>query len=81
MVWLRRNKQDKAQNAEVNLLELDEAATSRKMLDVGELNIPLLIEDQIDIFVDNEKLYSNCVEGMIAGKFLKLPQQEEAGAE
>jgi len=51
------------------------------MLDVGELNIPFLIEDQIDIFVDNEKLYSNSVENMIAGKFLKLPQQEEAGAE
>jgi hypothetical protein len=55
-------------------LELDDASTTRKMLDVGELNIPFLIEDQIDIFVDNEKLYSNSSENMIAGKFLKLPQ-------
>lgn len=54
-------------------MELDEASTARKMLDVGELNITFLIEDQIDIFVDNEKLFSNCVENMIASKFLKLP--------
>jgi hypothetical protein len=32
-------------NQEVNLLELDEASVSKKMLDVGELNIPFLIED------------------------------------
>lgn len=44
MVWLRRNKQDNKAK-EVNLLEMDDASTSKKMLDVGELNIPLLIED------------------------------------
>lgn len=41
-----------------------------KMLDVGDLNIPYILEDQIDIFVDSEKLFSNFKDRMTAGQFL-----------
>jgi hypothetical protein len=49
-----------------------------KMLDVGDLNIPYILEDQIDIFVDSEKLFSNFKDRMTAGQFLQLSQQDES---
>lgn len=55
------------------------------MLDVGELMIPELLEDQIDIFVDSEKLYSNLSMIMIANQFSHLPyidsNQEQAAVQ
>ena len=43
------------------------------MLDVGDLAIPLLLEDQMEVFVDSEKLYANLSEKMIAQQFPHLP--------
>jgi hypothetical protein len=43
---------------------------SNLMLDVGELDIPYLLEDQIDIFVDNEKMFTNFQDKMTAGQFI-----------
>lgn len=48
------------------------------MLDVGDLNIPMILEDQLDIFVDSERLYSNFSEKMTANQFLMLPQQDDS---
>jgi len=79
--WLRRQSEAAAGSAsvqEVDLLSLEPAGSVRRMLDVGELMIPLLLDDQIEVFTDGEKLHSNLSENMIAHQFLPLPQQDDS---
>lgn len=45
---------------------------------MGELMIPLLLEDQNEVFIDSEKLHSNLSEKMIAHQFPHLPQQDDS---
>ena len=78
--WLRRQSEAAAGSAsvqEVDLLSLEPAGSVRRMLDVGDLMIPLLLDDQIEVFVDSEKLHSNLSERMIARHFPHLPQQDD----
>ena len=49
-----------------------------KMLDVGDLNMPYILEDQIDIFIDSEKLFTNFSSEMTASQFIMLPQQDDS---
>lgn len=42
------------------------------------MDIPLILEDQIEVFVESERLYSNQKQLYIAGKFLNLPRQEDS---
>lgn len=60
------------------MLSLEPAASVQRMLDVGGLMIPLLLDDQIEVFADSEKLYSNLSERMIARRFPHLPQQDDS---
>jgi hypothetical protein len=48
------------------------------MLDVGGLTMPLLLDDQIEVFIDSEKLHSNRPDLMIAKQFPILPQLDES---
>ena len=80
--WLRRQSEAAAGSAsvqETDLLSLEPASSVRRMLDVGELMIPLLLDDQIEVFTDCEKLHSNLSEKMIAHQFPHLPQQDDSG--
>ena len=36
-----------------------------RMLDVGDLMIPHLLNEQVEVYVDNEKLYSNQKQNLI----------------
>lgn len=41
----------------------------QKMLDVGDLEMPLLLVDQLDVFVDSESIHNNDCSNLIADKF------------
>jgi len=43
------------------------------LLEVGALALPNLMDDQLDIFIDSEKLHCNMSESMISEDFEVLP--------
>ena len=47
---------------------------SQTILEVGELKIPDF-NDDFDIFVDSEKIYSNETEELIDQRFAQLPEK------
>jgi hypothetical protein len=42
-----------------NLLLIDTEQQKLKVLNVGELEIPLVLDDEIEVYIDSEKIYSN----------------------
>jgi len=78
--WLRRQSEASVGPASAqaaDLLSLETVSSVQRMLDVGELVIPLLLDDQIEVFVDSEKLHSNLSDRLIAHLFPHLPQQDD----
>lgn len=61
-----------------DLLQIEERGKNDGILYTGELDIPLILEDQIEVFVESEKLYSNQKQLYIANKFQNLPRQEDS---
>lgn len=59
MSYLDRRKS--ADSKQANLLQIEEKGgkDDTRILYTGELDIPLVLEDQIEVFVESEKLYSN----------------------
>ena len=78
--WLRRQAEASGRPGPAqatDLLSLETVSSVQRMLDVGELVIPLLLDDQIEVFVDSEKLHSNLSDRLIARQFPHLPQQDD----
>jgi len=48
-------------------------------LDIGELEIPILLADETDVYIESEKLYSNKPEKFINKLFPELPRHDETG--
>lgn len=47
------------QNENTDLLQIEDSGKNDGILYTGELDIPLILEDQIEVFVESERLYSN----------------------
>ena len=48
-------------------------------MDIGELEIPILLADETDVYIESEKLYSNKPEKFINKLFPELPRHDETG--
>lgn len=45
-------------------------------MEVGDLTIPDF-NDDFDIFVENEQVFSNQEDELVAGKFISLPEKDD----
>lgn len=46
------------------------------MIEAGDLNIPVLLDELLEVFVDSEKICSNNSKELINNQFSNLPHQE-----
>jgi len=60
---------------------MGDGSQSQNMLDVGELMIPTLLTEQLEVYVDSEKLHSNLKPTLLSGLFENLPPYDDPNAE
>lgn len=53
----------------MDLLQLEPQKEDELLLEVGDLALPNLMDDQLDIFIDSEKIHSNMGDRMISKEF------------
>jgi len=53
-----------------NLIGLED---SNKKTHIGQLNLPIVLEDSIEVFISSEKLYTNRSDFMINSLYLSYP--------
>ena len=59
----------------MNLLDMDGNTHSRdkKKAHIGQLNLPVILEDSIEVFVSSEKLYTNRPDSLINQVYISYP--------
>jgi hypothetical protein len=55
-----------------NLIGVEESNIDNKA-HIGQLNLPILLEESIEIFISTEKLYSNRPNSLINNMFISYP--------
>jgi hypothetical protein len=56
-----------------NLIGLENNGEPEYKTHIGQLNLPIVIEDSIEVFISSEKLYSNKTDSMINNMYLSYP--------
>lgn len=65
----------------INLLEDGASATmEEKKAHIGQLNLPIILEDSIEVFLSSEKLFTNKPESLINNLYFAYPSSGSGSA-
>lgn len=56
-----------------NLIGLESDESQNYKTHIGQLNLPIVIEDSIEVFISSEKLYTNKADSMINSLYMSYP--------